>query len=982
MGQRSTAEILASMAARRAPDPVPPPSSPDDDPSLLRRVGRGALTVMSPIPAVQRAALKAGNIIEGIDRPDQPAGGFFGIPGAIKAIPDVLGFLVDDPIATIRAYTAGAVEGLGDVFSPLDFVAGGAAGVLRAARPFLRIGGEVAESSARATRTARRTRVREAIAEPPPVRRKPAPSVTPAVDPTDVTERIVQRHGVRVKTPTPNIPPTDAIPRSRLLAFPSLQKQPEEVREAIATLLENNQGFPAQRRGVQSVARTEALSEGVELPLHTLKPGTAINAEELTAYKNTIAWTFTQRRKILHKINTGTASDLEKVEFSQLSDEAVVLVSSFRGAKAETGRALNSLRQKAYILDMGRDGIVPGQEQTFLEALSKYSGHTETTRLAKMLVEAGDDPVKQLRILREQASGTLFDKFSSAYYNSLLSGVKTHLRNGIGNSFNAMSNLATPLGAAPVDVVRAAVTGTPRTVFLGEIPHAFVGSWIGLKQGLHQFAFTMKHGFTPKTVGRAAQGAFDRPRIEIPGGIVTNFPSRALEASDVFFRAIARNQELYAGAYAQARREGLRTLPKIQRRMADLLTDTGRDGQRLVRRAENFAARAVFQEKPGSVTAWLLKAKSPDKPIWQRTLATAIMPFVRTPLNIIRQGLEFSPAGAVMSAARQGGREGTQAMGRVALGTMSTAALVVMAAEGRLSGFGPRNRGEREALFAKKWKPNAVRIGDTWVSFRLFQPFSVAAAAVGNAWDRFIDSDQSDSAAEDMVATVAGSVGSILDQSFFASLNDVLNAINDPDRAGQSLSLMSQGLVPASGLLRNITQAVDPVVRRPEGILEAMMTVIPGVSKRVPARLGRFGEEITRPGSPIRRGFVVPTFSTESQDDIGALLERLDITLTVPRTRFTVRGERVTLSREQQFSITQAIGAERRSRLEQLLAQASFDRGTEDRQRRRVEAAIRDATDVVRARVLQRLKRNEDFSTSDIVTSRVGASLEELLKQR
>jgi hypothetical protein len=75
-----------------------------------------------------------------------------------------------------------------------------------------------------------------------------------------------------------------------------------------------------------------------------------------------------------------------------------------------------------------------------------------------------------------------------------------------------------------------------------------------------------------------------------------------------------------------------------------------------------------------------------------------VIPFIKTPANITRQGLEFSPAGALMKAARQDGRAGSQAQARVAAGTLAAGALAYYAATGRLSGDGPKDRDKRTAL--------------------------------------------------------------------------------------------------------------------------------------------------------------------------------------------------------------------------------------------------------------------------------------------
>lgn len=589
-----------------------------------------------------------------------------------------------------------------------------------------------------------------------------------------------------------------------------------------------------------------------------------------------------------------------------------------------------------------------------------FDGNTK--RLAELVAAAGDDPLEQLKVLRQTTQGTRFQMAQAAYYNSLLSGVKTHLRNFIGNSFNLAANLLTPVVAGPIDLAVSKATGRARSVYAGEVLPEIVGVLGGLRQAMKDAVFTMRHGFTPGAVGRASAGKFDAPRVELPGGAWTNWPGRALEAGDVLFRSLARNAELHAGAYALARSEGKRG-SALTKRMAELIGGTGDQAAALHEAAETFAARAVFQEDSGPIVRRLLALKSdPSIPVPFRAAMTFVAPFVRTPSNILRQGAEFGPLGFAMRAGRQSGRAGAQAQGRAALGTVALAPLAYLAATGRLSGAGPSNQGERAALMEKGWRPNSVKVGETWVSYNLFQPMSVALAAIGNAWERFSDSDHSDAAAEESFAAAVSGVGaSFLDQSFLAGLSTLLNAIDSPDRYGKGLvRSMSQSLTPGSGILRNVTQAVDPVVRKPEGAVEAVKSIIPGLSQTVPPRLDRFGQPVERPGGPIRRGFTVPELSEEVSKPEAALLERLGLTPQVPRGDLVLDGARVELTREQSQVLREARGKARAAVLRRFASLGSrFSRQPVEAQRAAVERELTKAARTVtqRAQTLTRRRR-------------------------
>ncbi|MBA3578918.1 MAG: ParB N-terminal domain-containing protein [Gemmatimonadaceae bacterium] len=790
------------------------------------------------------------------------------------------------------------------------------------------------------------------------------------------------------------VPDQQPLPADRVLAFPSIQKMPESIRGDITDLLDRYKGFESQRRGVQSHERTEALAKDVWLPLETLKPGTAVNAEELKAYQDAIATALTARQVVLDKIKDGTATDWDKLQFSHLTDVATILTASYRGAKAETGRALNILRVKARILDL--------QESRFLEAALKAPGfQKDLMAVSKAALDAQGDPLQQLKLLRQRASGTWFDYVQAFYYTNLLSGVKTHLRNIIGNSFNLMANTIAPLAAGPLDAVMAAKTGRERTVFIGEVREKLAGGYIGLQVGIQNASFTFREGFRPKAITAAATGVFDTPRVElhIPEGVIKrfpkaaqlddtarlvfNYPSRALEAADEFFRAVAYHQELYAGAYARARTEGLRKPDEIHARMAELMTKadpTTEDGKRFERlreEADEAAARSVFQETPGPIVQWLLKAKSPTAPLPLRTASLFLAPFIKTPSAILKQGLEWSPAGFVMKRAQAGGRDAAKAQGQAALGSALLLPITWLAVNGLLTGAPPDDEGEREEFYAQGKLANAVRIGNYWVRYSLFQPQSIAMAAVSNSWERFKHSDQDAGAAEEaFIAAITGAGASLMDQSFLSGLGTFLDAVNDPTRyAGQWLSLFSQGFVPYAGLMRNISQAVDPVYRKPKGVAESVQAIIPGASSSLPPRRTRLGEPATRPGNFVTRGFIVPEISKAVEDDVTTALAALAVQPTKPRPKFTVKGKAIDITEAQQDTIIEAIGRERRSAIERVLRQPGFKSRPDEANRALLEKAINGATDVVRPRVLDLLRTKRPLVVEQLVSPHTRARL-------
>jgi hypothetical protein len=577
--------------------------------------------------------------------------------------------------------------------------------------------------------------------------------------------------------------PVMGAPRTNPLAGTDvfLRKFPEELRQGVREVLERNGGFDRQRRGVLSQPHVERLAETISVDVwQRLTPGTALPAEAIRAYADTVATLQSKADDLARKISGGQSTDADLLAFQQTRAELDTTLASLMGARSEAGRALAQFRVLSRVLQSGDVNLIR-------QAANAPGVREESARLAGQLAQLPPDPIARYRFLQQEAArgATLGQKVVAYYYANILSGLKTTERNTLGNLANLSTEIVTGPAAASLDVLRSKLTGKPREVFFGELKPAVVGAMGGLEKGLREFVFRMRYGIGRDalldTVRAAEAGSsFDAPRFEFGGGGANpfNWPGRILDATDGLFRSIAREMELSRAAFAQAKKEGKRGQALIER-MVELQTGTDDVSRQIQDTAERYSARAVFQEKPGPVVGWLQASK-------QKFPGLAFLtPFVKVPGAIARQGFEFSPAGFGMKAARQGGRAGVQAQARAALGSMLLAPLAWLAASGRLSGSGPRDAEERARLYESGWRPNSIKIfpksdetrrqlqaegltpgpdGGYWVSYTLFQPVSVPAAVMANGFDAWREAGGSDKDAVTIAGTVVGrSIRSALD---------------------------------------------------------------------------------------------------------------------------------------------------------------------------------------------------------------------------
>ncbi len=700
------------------------------------------------------------------------------------------------------------------------------------------------------------------------------------------------------------------------------------IRERIVA----NGGYDAQRRGVIDNAALGRFADDVRINAEkTLPKGTALNAETLTAYARAVQQTQAKIQNLAERVNAGTATDAEVVALQAAKVDADVLSKSLAGARSEAGRSLAAFRFLGGVLDTGDVNLIRGVADSMRE---------EARKLAAGLAAQPNDPLTRYRWLQKQGAPSLWDKARSVYYANILSGVKTHERNILGNVANIASELMVTPAAAAADAVRSTVKGTPRTVYLNEVPAGVVGAIGGLERGWSDMWFTLRHGVSPDSLRRSVAagevGKLDIPRVEFAGGAGNpfNWPGRALDGADTFFRSISRNQELYRLAHTQAMREGL-TGEDFVRRVADLRSGLAPDAPVFQEQAATYARRSVFQEKPGKLASWVLQGH--QVPVIGHVMPF-VLPFVKTPANIFRQGLEFSPAGVFMKAARQEGRAGAQAQGRAVAGSFAAGYLAWLAATGRLSGNGPSDPAERAALMESGWRPNSVRLGDSWVNYQLFQPVSVQAALIGNAFEAWQEEGSKPEDAPDLIArTLARSANSFLDQSFFAGMFDFVEALRDPERsASRFAGRVGQGAVPFIGALRTAQQALDPVVRSPRGTVETFKAAIPGLSEDVEPRIDRFGEPVVREGGPLRRAADPLNVSSVVRDPIATELQGLGITVGTPSA--TVPGS--VLSRAQQTDVRQARGHAVRDAVERLIRSGGYQQMTDAQRVQALEDAI------------------------------------------
>jgi len=669
-----------------------------------------------------------------------------------------------------------------------------------------------------------------------------------------------------------------------------LDKFPDQAQDDIAQILLDNGGFTKQRRGVVTDEVAERMARELE-PRAALKPGQTLNKEESIALGNALANAqnkyqvlVDQFAELSRRPDPDVNMDLLKLDIQKTQQEIGALSASYFGARAEAGRALQSYRiaRKAFetrdvdLITKAIKGDVISDKQ--IEQVSKHLAALNT-------------PEEKFRFMRNMVKPTLRDWMGWYTYSNMLSSPKTQIRNIVGNMQNMGFRFAAKPFAVGIDSIATgfskAIGGKrEREVFLAELKPEMMGMMSGAQKGFHKAMHMMRNGFTLDDV---ATGEFATRVEPIRGkaGAVFNSVSRLLEAGDLFFRSIAAEAELQSGAFALAKKKGLKgddLLDEFKRLADNPPVD-------LLRRVDAAGKDAVFRTQGGKFVQGLKKMRDvgaieiitkKGKKIELPAAGRFIVPFIETPANIMKKGVEASPAGFLTALRQDAARDKSLVAGRAALGSLMLAPIAYLAANGQITGKGPQDADLRQQLYDSGWRPNSIRIGDTWVPYTNILPLNLVLSAVGNAHDIWKYDKRGEFEPRDVAGLIARVGGSVLDASYLQGVNNLFNALNDPERFGRRFTENAiRQLIPASALVGNLARSLDDTLRAPESIIEGIKTQIPVLSKQVAPVISGQGTPVKRPGTQIG-GFNITEFLSPERigkkrdDAVLNELERID----------------------------------------------------------------------------------------------------------
>jgi len=262
-----------------------------------------------------------------------------------------------------------------------------------------------------------------------------------------------------------------------------------------------------------------------------------------------------------------------------------------------------------------------------------------------------------------------------------------------------------------------------------------------------------------------------------------------------------------------------------------------------------------------------------------------VVPFVKTPTNILKFGLDRSPVGLAKDAVlfatsakyRDAFTTGTPAykaemLGRMTVAATSTAGIMfyITNNEGAITGGGPQNKEEKDALKSTGWQPYSIRIGDKYVSYNRLDPIATPLGILADICEyNKVNAPTGDSDANTaMSAFLVSMTYNLTDKSYLRGLNNLMNTARDPETYGPKLIQdIAGGLVPNTlNQLQNTESKV--MLRESRSVTDALMKRIPSVSENLPPQRNFLGDALYKENPLGLLSVISPVYISSPKNDI------------------------------------------------------------------------------------------------------------------
>ena len=617
--------------------------------------------------------------------------------------------------------------------------------------------------------------------------------------------------------------------------------------------------------------KQDALAEGRTVQDLLGPEGKELSAANLMTYKSVVAAAGRNLVNLREKAKTGT--EAEKALFAAQFEETMAILDSFDGVKSEWGRAGRVLKEPI------------SDEIARINAVRKLNEKTYKGHSINDILDMTDGMTTQglLEFAKGARRATTSEKFLEAWKAGLLTGLRTHEANLSSNLIAQVFNLQEHVVAAGLGKILPRASREDR-VFFREIPAQASGMVGGALDGAKLAMETLRRGETAADASKALD--LTTRYQAIPGrlGTAVRTPYRVLAAEDKLFKEMAKQAQLHTLAARQAAAT-TKTGAEFKAAYDALLKEPTKE---MLKSADDMALYMTFNKELGKT------GKAIQVAISSHPAFSVIVPFVRTPTNVVKFAGERSPLAVLSQKVRaeyaKGGVARDLMLSKMIVGSAWAYAGYEMAANGMLTGNGPIEPGKR-SVWLNTNKPYSIKVGDQFYAYNRFEPvgtFFGAAADINEVW-KAAGTEERDKLAAMLASAISKN---LTNKTMVAGISSAILAQTDPSRYGERfVNQLAGSVIPT--IAAEVTQSRDPIYRQIDSTIDAIKARTPGLSETLYPKRDIYGNPIKRHGGGAEAFMVAP--GQDVQTDLAYTeLARLEVAIPPPERK--ILGQELDIS--------------------------------------------------------------------------------------
>lgn len=636
-------------------------------------------------------------------------------------------------------------------------------------------------------------------------------------------------------------------------------------------------------------------------------------------------------------VDPSQVTDVELLGFREEVARFAALQANMKGVQTEIARALSSFRIPA-------EGGQLARAQAVREALDATGGRSTAMELANVWLKT---PVKDKGKVAQGAFGKTISAIREVWINGLLSSPRTH-------EVNLASNFLFTAWQIPERAV-AGVIGKARSVlpyadpdrvytmeavalahgFVESIPDALRLGWQVFKTDTPLDQLTKLEVSSHRSISaqnwNLDEASLAGRFVDIVGSGV-RLPGRFLMSADEFNKSIGRKMEQRAQAYrlSQIDIENGKTAKEAAETYADVMDgkiESANDAM------NDFASTITFTKELGDAGQAIQQAARRVPGMW------LIMPFIRTPANIMKEFGRRSPLALAMPKAfwgeiAAGGARRDLALAKLSTGSAAMTFGAYLSGQGILTGGGPSDNKMRKA-WLEKYQPYSINmkqlLGEArfkelgldkeWYPYGRLEPIGTLLGIAADVVEfrQWAPREMADEASPALTARAVGAVMmNLSEKTYLTGLASLAAAYQDPERYGESFVARTAGsMMPFSSIVRDIESAIDPTRRITKrdpsetnplvgefyAVLNEYKSRTPGLSNDLPPRLNFWGEEVKQYEGPWVNAFNAFAPKKDKAQPIDDELIRLRYPIAEPSAQI----DGVRLTPQQHYTLVKAM---------------------------------------------------------------------------